>query len=466
PCTPIQHLLFHDAPELVLVMTSANPGGEPLVTGNDEAVARLQGIADALLLHDRDIVARCDDSVLRWGATGAPQFIRRARGWTPRAIRLPRAGPSVLATGAWLKNTVCLTRGDEAFLSPHIGDLDNAATCGALEEAVAHLCGVLDVQPQLVAHDRHPDFFSTRFALAFAAERGLPVHAVQHHHAHIAAVAAEHRHEGPLLGLALDGVGLGDDGAAWGGELLRVDGAQFERLGHLREIALPGGDIAAREPWRLAAAALHALGRCEQITQRFAAQPAADAVAQMLARSLRCPPTSSAGRWFDAAAGLLQVRSHSAYEGQAPMLLEALAASAPDDGGELGASVLIGDDGVLDPLPLLAELADDPDTARASRRFHRALAAGLARWVIGAAQRSGLRHIALGGGCFLNALLTRELVAILRAQGLHVLEARQAPPNDGGIALGQAWAAMCDTSSKCGSATLLDPLGAPRTAGD
>ncbi len=266
PCTPIQHLLFHDAPELVLVMTSANPGGEPLVTGNDEAVARLQGIADALLLHDRDIVTRCDDSVLQPLAAGAPQFIRRARGWTPRAIRLPRAGPSVLATGAWLKNTVCITRGDEAFLSPHIGDLDNAATCGALEEAVAHLCGVLDVQPEAVAHDRHPDFFSTRFALGFAAERGLPAHAVQHHHAHIAAVAAEHRHDGPLLGLALDGVGLGDDGAAWGGELLRVDGARFERLGHLREIALPGGDIAAREPWRLAAAALHALGRGEQIT--------------------------------------------------------------------------------------------------------------------------------------------------------------------------------------------------------
>ena len=449
PCTPIQHLLFHDAPELVLVMTSANPGGEPLVAGNDEAVARLQGIADALLLHDRDIVARCDDSVLRWGATGAPQFIRRARGWTPRAIRLPRSGPSVLATGAWLKNTVCLTRGDEAFLSPHIGDLDNAATCQALEEAVAHLCGVLDVQPHAVAHDRHPDFFSTRFALAFAAERGLPVHAVQHHHAHIAAVAAEHRHDGPLLGLALDGVGLGDDGAAWGGELLRVDGARFARLGHLREIALPGGDIAAREPWRLGAAALHALGQGEQIATRFAAQPAAGAVAQMLARSLRCPPTSSAGRWFDAAAGLLGVRTHSAFEGQAPMQLEALAATAAEDAVEPATAALIDADGTLDLLPLLAELlhegsrADPADAARAARQFHVALADGLARWVGAAAQATGLRHVALGGGCFLNALLTRELVARLQALGLQVLEARQAPPNDGGIALGQAWAALC-----------------------
>src|SRR5450755_596411 len=202
PCTPIQFLLFHeaagrpagtgwldDAHDLLLVMTSANPGGEPLVTGNDEAATRLEGIADALLMHDRDIVARCDDSVLRLGASGAPQFVRRARGYTPRPVKLPRAGPSVLATGAWLKNTICITRGDEAFLSPHVGDLDNAATCDALVEMADHLCAVLDVKPQAVAHDLHPDFFSTRFALEFAASRGLPAHAVQHHHAHVAALA-------------------------------------------------------------------------------------------------------------------------------------------------------------------------------------------------------------------------------------------------------------------------------------
>ena len=190
PCTPIQFLLFHEAAgrpagtdwlhgahDLLLVMTSANPGGEPLVIGNDEALARLEGIADALLLHDRDIVARCDDSVLRPGAGGTPQFVRRARGYTPVPVKLPRSGPSVLATGAWLKNTVCITRGDEAFLSPHIGDLDNAATCGALVEAVQHLCDVLDVRPQAVAHDLHPDFFSTRFALDFATARALPAHA-------------------------------------------------------------------------------------------------------------------------------------------------------------------------------------------------------------------------------------------------------------------------------------------------
>jgi hydrogenase maturation protein HypF len=463
PCTPLQYLLFHEAAgrpagtgwlrevqDLLLVMTSANPGGEPLVIANDEALTRLRGIADALLMHDRDIVARCDDSVLRIGATGAPQFIRRARGFTPRPIKLPRAGPPVLATGAWLKNAICITRGDEAFLSPHVGDLDNAATCDALVEVADHLCAVLDVQPQAVAHDLHPDFFSTRFALAYAAERGLPAHAVQHHHAHIAAIAAEHGVDGPLLGLALDGIGLGDDGAAWGGELLRVDGSAFERLGHLAPIAMPGGDAAAREPWRMAAAALHRIGCGKSIAQRFGSQPAADAVAQMLARDLRCPPTTSMGRWFDAAAALLRVREISAYEGQAPMLLEALAADGVSDAAkrELSELVQIQADNTLDPLALITCLADAPDAAYGSALFHEALADGLARWVLRAAENTGLRSVALGGGCFLNALLTARLASRLAAAGVCVLEARQAPPNDGGIALGQAWVAMCRLSER------------------
>jgi len=460
PCTPIQFLLFHEAAgrpagtgwlhaaqDLVLVMTSANPGGEPLVKDNDEALARLQGIADAWLLHDRDIVARCDDSLLRLAASGQPQFIRRARGYAPRPIRLPRAGPSVLATGAGLKNTVCITRGDEAFLSPHIGSLDNAATCQALAEAVAHLCGVLDVQPQAVAHDLHPDFFSTRFALAYAAARGLPpqaVYGVQHHHAHIAAVAAEHGVQGPLLGLALDGVGLGSDQGAWGGELLRVDGSAFQRLAHLAPLAMPGGDAAAREPWRMAAAVLHASGRGAQIASRYGHRPAAAAVAQMLARGLRCPPSTSLGRWFDAAAALLGVRETSAYEGQAPMLLEALAAGAAalPPGDELATLVPVRADGTLDPGPLVLRLADETDVPHGALLFHHALADGLARWVAQAARDSGLGQVALGGGCFLNALLTALLLRRLADHGLQVLQARQAPPNDGGIALGQAWVAV------------------------
>ena len=458
PSTPIQFLLFHEAAgrpagrrwlqqaqDLLLVMTSANPGGEPLVIGNQEALARLDGIADAVLLHDRDIVARCDDSVLRVLPSAAPQFVRRARGYTPCPIKLPRAGPPVLATGAWLKNTVCLTRGDEAFLSPHVGDLDNAATCQALVEMVEHLCAVLDVRPQAVAHDLHPDFFSTRFALEFAAHRALPVHAVQHHHAHIAAVAAEHGVRGPLLGLALDGIGLGTDGGAWGGELLRVDGAAFDRLGHLAPIALPGGDVAAREPWRMAAAALQRIGRGAQIEARFGHRLGAGAVAQMLARGLRCPPSSSMGRWFDAAAGLLGVRDVAAYEGQAAMLLEALAGPAAPlvPAAELAALVTCTADGQLDPGPLIARLADESDAAHGAALFHQALADGLARWVQAASAASGLRTVAFGGGCFLNALLTALLGQRLRDAGLRVLEARQAPPNDGGIALGQAWVALC-----------------------
>jgi hydrogenase maturation protein HypF len=452
PCTPVQHLLFHEAAgrpaslawretaqPLALVMTSANPGGEPLVTGNDEALERLAGIADAYLVNDRDIVARCDDSVVRRTRTGAPQFVRRARGWTPRPIRLAAAGAPVLATGAWLKNTVCLTRGDEAFLSPHIGDLDSPAACRALVETVAHLCEVLDVRPVAVVHDRHPDFFSTRFAADYAATAGIPRHAVQHHHAHIAAVVAEHRIETPVLGLALDGVGLGDDGEPWGGELLLIAGARSTRIGHLLPIALPGGDRAAREPWRMAASVLHAMGYAAGIEARFGHQAGAATVRDMLARGLRCPRTTSAGRWFDAAAGLLGVREVTAFEGQAAMLLEGL---AERHGSHAPRPELIArDGGVLNPLPLLAVLADAADAAAAAALFHATLAHGLAHWAADAARMHHVDTVALGGGCFLNAILSRDVAAHLTALGLRVVEAQAAPPNDGGIALGQAWIA-------------------------
>ncbi|HEX6016758.1 MAG TPA: carbamoyltransferase HypF, partial [Burkholderiaceae bacterium] len=345
---------------------------------------------------------------------------------------------------ALLKNTICLTRGDEAFVSPHIGGLDDAATCAALAEMVEHLCALLDVRPQVVAHDLHPDFFSTRFALQFAQQHELPLHAVQHHHAHVAAVAAEHGVDEPLLGLALDGVGLGDDGTAWGGELLRVDGAGFERLGHVATIALPGGDAAAREPWRVAAAVLHALGRGDEIAQRFGDQRGAAAVAQMLVRDLRCPRTSSLGRWFDAAAALLRVRLRNAYEAQAAMQLEALAsARAPACDDVLAGLVPLRQDGTLDPLPLLARLADEGDAERGATLFHHALAAALARWVVAASRSTGLRTVALSGGCLLNALLARLLETHLTAAGLRVLQARQASPGDGGLSLGQAWVALC-----------------------
>ncbi|HXZ94117.1 MAG TPA: carbamoyltransferase HypF [Burkholderiales bacterium] len=443
PYAPLHYLLFHEAagrpagtawlaePQpLVLVMTSANPGGEPIVRGDAEACERLSGIADAFLAHDREIVARCDDSVLRAGS-----FVRRARGYTPQAIELPSEGPSVLALGGYLKNTVCATRGREAFLSPHVGDLDNAATCRALEETVARMRELLAIEPEVVAHDLHPDFYSTRLAETF----GLPTIGVQHHHAHIAAVCAEHGVTGPVLGLALDGVGLGTDGKMWGGELLRVDGARWKRLGHLAPLAAPGGERAAREPWRMAAAALHALGRDGEIAARFPARNGAG-IRELLERGAACPPTTSAGRWFDAAAGLLGVRETASFEGQAAMLLEGLArrhgAAEPLNGGfDL-------QNGNLNLLPLISTLADAHDPGWAAALFHATLAEGLAQWAKAAAAKEGLTKVALGGGCFLNRILSSSLTKRMCELGLKPLHARRVPPSDGGLALGQAWVAM------------------------
>ncbi len=476
PYTPLHYLLFHEAAgrpagtgwldqpqELLLVCTSANPGGEPLVAGNEEAINRLADIADAFLLHDRDILVRCDDSVARMKDEGGRmkekqsdpgastssfilhssslpfQFLRRARGYTPRAVKLPRSGPSVLAAGGFFKNTVCLTRGDEAFLSQHIGELDNAPTCEALEEAAAHLMAVLEITPEVVAHDRHPDFFSTRFAARFAADRGLPAVAVQHHHAHIAAVMAEHGLEEPVIGLALDGVGLGAGGGAWGGELLRVEGTAFDRLGGFRPLALPGGDRAAQEPWRMGASALHALGRGQEIPGRFR-QPGAEMVAAMLERKLNSPMTSSCGRLFDAAVGLLGVKEALGFEGQGAMLLEGLAhrhgpVAPMVDGYRIEGYT-------LSFLPLLDRLADTADAVEGAALFHATLAHGLAEWVLRAREETGLSKVALGGGCFLNAILGTRLTSLLAERGLSVYQASQVPPNDGGLSLGQAWVAM------------------------
>ncbi|HTR57557.1 MAG TPA: carbamoyltransferase HypF [Casimicrobiaceae bacterium] len=454
PYTALHYLLFHEAAgrpagvawcyqahDLVLVMTSANPGGEPLVADNDEAVRRLAGIADGFLLHDRAIVARCDDSVLRVASdeTGKTfQFLRRARGYTPRAIKLARAGPSVVALGGHFKTAICVTRGDQAFVSQHIGDLNNAPTCRALVEAVDHLTNILQVEPAAIAHDLHPDFFSTRHAAHLAHALQVPMRGVQHHHAHIAAVTAEHRVDGPVLGVALDGVGLGTDGTAWGGELLRVDGAHCERLGRFAPLRLPGGDVAAREPWRMAAAALLQGGRGNEITQRFADEPAAPIVTALLEHGRNAPQTSSAGRYFDAAAGLLGVTRHMAFEGQAAMLLEGLAEAygsvTPDADGF---RITAGNE--LDLLPLLMRLADTPDAAFGASLFHATLIQALTQWIAAASRASGIATVACGGGCFLNAIVSRGLRSALYVRGIAMLEARALPPNDGGLALGQAW---------------------------
>ncbi len=459
PYTPLHYLLFHEllgepdgtewlhqATPLALVMTSANPGGEPLVKDDAEARLSLSGLADAFLSHDREILHRCDDSVLKWQGNAAA-FIRRARGYTPRRIVLPFTGPSILACGAWLKNTVCLTRGNEAFVSQHIGDLDHAGARQMLDETVAHLCHILDVQPRAVAHDLHPDFYSTQFAQAYAVQHNLPIFAVQHHHAHIAAICAEHCVTEPVLGLALDGVGLGTEGSAWGGELLRVEGTNCLRIGHLAPLVMPGVDRAAREPWRMAAAVMFDMDRADEIAQRFPAQAGAGTVVSMMQRQLNCASTTSMGRWFDAAAGLLGVNEIQGYEGQAAMLLEGLA----ERNGKvepLAEGYTITADGILNLRPLLTALADCKDAAYGAALFHATLADGLIAWVLRAAAQCNINHVALGGGCFLNNILTQALTEALSAHGLRVLKAQQLPSNDGGISLGQATIALQSIQQK------------------
>jgi hydrogenase maturation protein HypF len=445
PYTPLHHLLFHTAAgapvgrgwqrgpvDLVLVATSGNPGGEPLVIDDEEAHCRLAGIADLIVTHDRPIVARTDDSVMAI-TDGGPRFIRRARGHAPAPIMLAREVPPVLAVGGQLKTTVTVTRGTEAFVSQHIGDLDTAESIRFFEETVDHLLSIVDVDPIVVAHDLHPDFASTRFAEQF----GCPTIPIQHHYAHLAAVAAEHRVEAPILGLVLDGFGLGSDGGSWGGELLLADGTRFSRLGHLMPLAMPGGDMAAREPWRMAAAVLHALDRGDEIESRFPGRGSARRLADALARGHQPPMTTSMGRVFDAVAGLLGVCRAQHYEGQAAMELEALVGTLRIEPNSWRVV-----SGVLDLKPLLQRLAEpNLHPVAGAELFHGTLAAALADWAMDAANTTGISSIALGGGCFLNRVLTERLAAILRERELVPLLARAVPPNDGGLSLGQAWIA-------------------------
>ncbi|UFZ07636.1 carbamoyltransferase HypF [Bradyrhizobium ontarionense] len=440
PVAPLHHLIFHALAARggaagergwALVCTSANPSGEPLLTDNDEALAALADIADLIVTHDRDIVIRADDSVVAMVA-GGPRFIRRARGYVPEPIRLARSMPPILAVGAHLKATVTVTRGDEAFVSQHIGDLDTAQAVRFFEETIRHLTSILDVEPVAIAHDMHPDMASTRFAQG----RGLPMVPVQHHHAHAASVIAEHGVAGPALGLVLDGYGYGSDGGAWGGELLLCDGAGFRRLGHLAPLKMPGGDRAAREPWRMAAALLHDIGRGGDIASCFAGQPQARHLPMLLDRA-DTPVTTSAGRLFDAVAGLLGVSMVQSYEGEAAMKLEALVREPAVLAR--GWTVI---EGVLSLRPLLAHLAArDLDAVEAAGLFHGTLAAACVDWVADASRATGIGTVVLSGGCFLNAHLAEQIVRGCRAAGLDALLPRQLPVNDGGLSLGQAWVA-------------------------
>ncbi len=439
PVAPLHHLIFdalnaahpRAGESWAIVATSANPGGEPLLIDNREAERRLTCIADLIVTHDRDIVTRADDSVAAVVA-GRTQFIRRARGYVPEPVRLARSVPPILAVGGALKSTVTVSRGNEAFVSQHIGDLDTAEGVRFFEETVDHLLSTLDVEPVVVAHDLHPNMASTRFAEA----SGRRLIAVQHHHAHAASVMAEHGVAEPSLALVLDGFGHGSDGGNWGGELLRCENAQFQRLGHLAPMKMPGGDRAAREPWRMAASVLHGLQRGDAIAPRFAAQPQAARLCAMLDQP-GVTATTSAGRLFDAAAGLLGLCPVQSYEGEAAMKLEARVRMPriAEDGWMI-------EDGVLSLCPLLDRLAADGiDPVAGAELFHGTLAAACVDWIARAARETGITTVALSGGCFLNAILSDEIGRGCVAAGLWPLLPRQLPPNDGGLSLGQVWIA-------------------------
>lgn len=361
---------------------------------------------------------------------------------------------TVLACGAWLKNSACLLQDDTVFWSALHGDLGDPANCVALERSVASLVARADGAIAAVAHDLHPDFFSTRLAQRVAAELQVPAIAVQHHHAHIGALMAEHGLREPVIGIALDGVGLGTDQVAWGGELLSLDGPVWHRLGHLMALPLPGGDIAAREPWRMAAAALHVLGRGDEIVARYAdavGDMAAKTVQAMLVRGFNCPSTTGAGRWFDAAAGVLGVSVKQAFEAEAAIALERLAdgylAQLEETIVDVRDYYLLRADGVLDLRPLLTALLTLADNggplaiARGAALFHVTMAEALSEWAAQAAQEQGAATVALGGGCFLNAILRERLVAGLTQRGLRVVTPDAVACGDSGLALGQAWVA-------------------------
>ena len=423
---------WRDAPEdFALVATSANASGEPLIVDDDEAREKLGLIADLVVGHDRAILARADDSVMTMIA-GAPAFLRRARGFVPKPIELSGDGPNVLALGAHLKTTVTVTRGREAFVSTHIGGMTDRATIAFHEETALRMLDILDVRPEIVACDLHPDLVTTRMAEA----RGLPVFRAQHHAAHIAAIAAEHKIDGPLLGAALDGHGHGDDGGAWGGELMVVGKGSWRRVGHLAPLPLPGGDRAARAPWRMGVAALVRLGRGGEAPSRFPQYCIAADVAR-LAAAPGVAQTTSLGRLFDAAAAILGVRLEQQYEGQAAMELEALC-EAPR---ALAGGFSIEND-MLDLAPLFRALLDQKLSPReGAELFHGTLIEALAAWVGGAARRLGQTRVALGGGCLMNAALADGLSRRLRERGIEPVLARKIPCNDGGLSLGQAFLA-------------------------
>ncbi len=447
PYTPLHHLLLRAyaaaAPDrpAVLVMTSGNLSDEPIAYRDDDAAARLASIADGMLTHNRDIHMRCDDSVARMVAGGV-QLLRRSRGYAPEPVTLALRFPKpLLAVGGHLKNTFCLAKGHDAFLSHHIGDLENLETLTSFREGVRHFVRLFDCEPEVVAYDLHPEYLATKEALA----SDIPLKiGVQHHHAHIASVLAEHGIEGPVIGVAADGTGYGLDGAIWGCEVLIADLRDFTRFAHLAYLPLPGGDAAVRQVWRIGATYLwRAFGDAFldldiPFVQRIDRQQWS-LIARMIERGVNAPLTSSLGRLFDAVAALVGIRDHALYEGQAAIELET--AAGPDDRPypfvlQEGAPVQI------DMLPairaIVADLRTGAPVARVSGRFHGTVAEALAQTCEQARATGAPATVALSGGVFQNRRLTELLVARLERSGFQVLLNRRVPPNDGGLCLGQA----------------------------
>ena len=473
PYTPLHHLLLERAPGFpeAVVMTSGNLSEEPIAYSNDEARARLGDLADALLLHDRDIHTRCDDSVMRVigaGDNSHTQPLRRSRGYAPFPVRLPWASPPLLATGGELKNTFCLVRDDYAFLSHHVGDMANYETLCAFESGVGHMERLFRARPAILACDRHPDYMAARYARERASREGLPLVEVQHHHAHIAAGMAEHGLSGerPVIGVAFDGTGYGDDGAIWGGEFLIADYAGYRRAAHLAYAPLPGGDRAVREPWRMALAHLRVAGLpwshdLAPVTQALAAGPERlRALCHQIEHKLNAPLTSSMGRLFDAAAALAGGRQVVNYEAQAAIEFEALVdlsehghysfnyvttGESPSSVMQANESRFLPEDyanGLIDPAPvwaaLLADARADVAVGRIAARFHN----GVAHMVRDTCRRLrdayGLNEVVLSGGVWQNATLLRLALALLEEDNFTVYTHRLVPANDGGLALGQA----------------------------
>ncbi|NNF71318.1 MAG: carbamoyltransferase HypF [Rhodobacteraceae bacterium] len=443
PYTPLHHLLF-DAFDGPLVMTSGNLSGEPQVIGNDEARAKLATFADAFVMHDREIVRRLDDSVERITPQG-PMILRRARGRVPGTLPLPpgfEEAPQVLAFGGQMKSAICLTKNNQALLSHHLGDLDDALTYDAFRQAEEDYTHLFDHKATVVAVDLHPGYRATQHGMARAGDR--PVIEVQHHHAHLAACLADAGWPlgaGPVAGIILDGLGLGSDGTIWGGEVLLGDYAGFERAAWLRPVPLPGGDAANREPWRNLLARLDAAGLGALADEMLAHQPR-DLMRQAMAAGVNAPLSSSAGRLFDAfSAALGLVTGAMSYEAEAAMRLEALALDAPPE--EAAYPYVFGFDaagGALDDTTLWDDLRTDlragvpPETI--ALRFHAGVASSFATQARRLVDSGAAQAVALSGGCFQNALL---LDLTLRAlDGLPVLHHRSTPANDGGLALGQA----------------------------